>query len=324
MFTYGSEAERVRVGVIRYVRWWPWLISIGVHTTVLVVLSAVVFVSFHRSPDRREIVPEARLGKVDPQLPLFHQERQVLPASAEDHLAKQLEQKLASAIDPMQSRQDRLDLIASRQGGLDMIVPREGGLGLIAPRPLQPGDRFGGNMDHVAAVVPETRLFNACGNAYSVVFVVDHSASMVDVFEPLKRELKRSLSELKPMQKFHVMFYISGEPTEPPGGTLCWASERNKRRYFDFIDKAELVMGKNDPRPAIKRAVDMRPDLVYLLTDGILDNEVAGDVIRVSKSVNIKVNTIAYINEVGAGVLRRIAEQTGGLYRYVSEDQLQW
>jgi hypothetical protein len=296
------------------VRWWPWLISIGAHTTALAVLSAVVFVSFHRSPDRREIVPEARLGKLDPQLPLFHQERQPLPPLAEDHLAKQLEQKLASAIDPTQSGQDRLDLIVSGQGGL----------GPTSPRPLQPGDRFGGDMDHVAAVVPETRLFNACGNAYSVVFVVDHSASMVDVFDPLKRELKRSLSELKPMQKFHVVFYISGEPTEPPGGTLCWASERNKRRYFDFIDKVELVMGKNDPRSAIKRAVDMHPDLVYLLTDGILDNDVAGDVIRVSKSVNIKVNTIAYINEVGAGVLRRIAEQTGGIYRYVSEDQLEW
>jgi len=81
---------------------------------------------------------------------------------------------------------------------------------------------------------------------------------------------------------------------------------------------------KTDPSQAIKRALDLNPDLIYLLTDGVFDRRLVDQIIEWSKARKIKLNTIAYVNEQGASALRQIAEETGGVYRFVSEGHLQW
>jgi uncharacterized protein with von Willebrand factor type A (vWA) domain len=145
---------------------------------------------------------------------------------------------------------------------------------------------------------------------------------MTDSIEPLKRELKRSVNDLQPMQKFHIIFFSSGKPLEGPANAMTWATDRNKARYYDYIDtiKAE---GQTDPQWAFQRALQMEPDLIYLLTDGIFQETIADKIIEWAKLHKIKINTIAYVWESGGSLLRRIAEQTGGVYRYVSEEQLQ-
>lgn len=285
-------------------RWYPWLISIGAHVAVLGGLSTAVFISFTGQADRPEIVPEARLGRIDPQLPLFHHEKQAPPLLPEKVLEKQLARHATEAIDRARSKQDQLDLIAMRPGRAD--------------------DGLGGALGQsVPVVLPKTRLFNAYGNAMRVVYVVDVSPSMLPLLDPLKRELKRCLAELRPMQKFHVIFFSGGEPIEGPAKGLTWASDRWKRRYYKFIEQVETDI-KTDPRRSVKRALELVPDLIYLLSDGGFDADIADQITKWAKASKIKINTLAYAWERGGGVLRQIAEQTGGIYRYVSEDQLEW
>ena len=83
MLNYGFQAKRTLVALRRGLRWWPWLASIGIHVGIGGVLSAVVFVSFARSADRPKIVPEARLGRIHPQLPLFYRDRDPEPVMPE-------------------------------------------------------------------------------------------------------------------------------------------------------------------------------------------------------------------------------------------------
>lgn len=283
--------------------YWPWGISIMVHLAVLAALSAVVFISFESRQARREIIPEARLGRITPHLPLFSPR---LPDT-----------------DPMPEELLRKDLAKQIAPDLSQTPPRQGSLDVVAFSHSQDDDPHAADLGHVAAAAPKTRFFNAYGNAYSVVYVVDVSPSMLPFFKPLKRELKRCLGDLKPMQKFHVIFFSSGDPIEGPAKGLTWASDRNKRRYYAFIDAVDTDI-KTDPRWAVKRALELNPDLIYLLTDGVFDRKLAGKIVQWSKARKIKINTIAYVNEQGAALLRHIAENTGGVYRLVSEGQLLW
>lgn len=295
----------------RLARLWPWMISIGFHLGLLGVLSAVVLVSYRTQAQRPEIVPEARLGKVESQLPLFQKVQQPRERVQEAALAKNLREELSPA--------DRMTVIRSAETGSasaeDLLVGR-------AVRSAEVQALPGGDLARLQPAAPVTRFFASGGNAYSVVYLVDRSGSMIDTIEPLKREIKRSLGELQPMQKFHVIFFSSGEPAEGPAKGLIWATDRNKKQNYDFIDTVE-ARGQTDPRWAMQRALALKPDLVYLLTDGVFSSDIAEKIIEWAKLHKVKVNTIAYVMESGGSVLRRIAEETGGVYRFVSEEQLQ-
>lgn len=299
---YSYQARRYLVKLRRVARLWPWAISVAVHVAVLAGLSAFVFVSFTPSSDKSQIVPQARLGQVTAELPLFHHHvpRQVQP---DQLLKRQFAEHLAPQIDPGLVRGEKLDLIA-----LDRSDPPDAqSIDLEIARPT----------------APVTSFFNACGNAYVVVYVVDRSGSMVDAIGPLKRELKRSFAQLQPMQKFHVIFFSAGVPVEGPAHNVTWASERNKRYYCEFVDSI-TAEGKTQPVDAVNRALQLDPDLVYLLTDGIFSKETAERIIQQAKQRRIKINTIAYIVQRGGHILRSIAEQTGGTYSFISEGQLGW
>jgi len=287
----------------RLLLWWPWAISAAAHLAVLGGLSAVVFISFEHRPARREIVPEARLGKVDPQLPLFQDQQRAPLIDSQKLVTEALARQIESSAQPQASGSQDLDLAVLASGG--SVGSQAADLGQVAP------------------IVPRTRFFNTAGNAYSVIYVVDVSPSMLPFFDPLKRELGSSLGELQPMQKFHVIFFSSGEPIEGPAKGLTWASDRNKRTYIEFVDQVQTDI-KTDPRWAVRRALELNPDLVYLLTDGVFDEKLADQIIEWSKARQIKINTLAYVNERGAFLLRKIAEQTGGVYRFVAETELKW
>ncbi len=284
------------------VRFLPWVASVAVHVLVLAGLSAFVFISFSRSEDKRQIVPEARLGEVDPSLPVYSEMKEESALGGQALMERELEREVSlPERDAAETGQKLKSLTAGKAEDVGPAAGVTGG----------------------RAVPPGTKFFNTRGNAYTVVYVVDASPSMIGLFEPLKAELKDSLDILKPMQKFHVMFFSSGSPVEGPGRGLTWASERNKRKYREFIDGVDIGE-QTDPTGAIRRALELNPDLIYLLTDGDFRDKPADQIVKLSKERNIKINTIAYVNQRGAFLLREIAERTGGVYRFVSQADLQW
>jgi uncharacterized protein with von Willebrand factor type A (vWA) domain len=286
------------------------MVSIGFHLGLLGVLSVVVLVSYRSEPQRPEIIPEARLGKVENQLPLFRKIQESPERVQDANLAKDLRDDLTPA--------ERMSVVRSSQAATDA----EEMLTSKAIRSQEVKAMPGSDLARLQPAAPMTKFFASGGNAYTIVYLVDRSGSMIDTIDPLKREIKRSIGELEPMQKFHIIFFSSGEPVEGPAKDLIWATDRNKKLYFDFVDTVQ-ARGRTDPRWAMQRALQLKPDLVYLLTDGVFAGDVADKLIEWAKLHKVKINTIAYVMESGAGVLRRIAEETGGVYRFVSEEQLQ-
>ncbi|MGB3086348.1 MAG: VWA domain-containing protein [Phycisphaerae bacterium] len=158
--------------------------------------------------------------------------------------------------------------------------------------------------------------------ARTAVYVVDRSGSMTDSIKFVKWELKRSIGELNKGQKFHVIFYSSGPPLEMPTRRLVSATDRNKEMAFEFIDNI-IAEGQTDPSKALERAFACRPELIYLLTDGEFDKANVGLVKRLNAASKVKVHTIGFLYRIGEVVLKRIADENGGNYKFVSERDLE-
>ncbi|MCX5675227.1 MAG: hypothetical protein NTX87_09470, partial [Planctomycetota bacterium] len=61
---------------------------------------------------------------------------------------------------------------------------------------------------------------------------------------------------------------------------------------------------------------------ICLLTDRELDKSLVGLVKGLNAGGKVKVHTVAFLYETGGKVLKEIAEQNGGVYKFVSEADL--
>ncbi|HXE56255.1 MAG TPA: hypothetical protein VN541_24725, partial [Tepidisphaeraceae bacterium] len=87
--------------------------------------------------------------------------------------------------------------------------------------------------------------------------------------------------------------------------------------------------GSTNPLPGLELAFHQHPDLIYLLTDGDFpDNKAVLDRIhQLDKDHRVKINTIAFVGDNDNDtdfmkLLKQIAQETGGVYRYVKESDL--
>jgi hypothetical protein len=162
--------------------------------------------------------------------------------------------------------------------------------------------------------------------ARSVVYVMDRSGSMSDTFGLLQRELMRAVGSLGADQLFNVIWFNEGRATElfP---RMKPATLDNKREAFAAI-KQIVPSGQTEPLDAVRRGLGYRPDVLFLLSDGDFgeENKRIMDTIRQrNRGRATRINTILFVYDtMGEGelVLRRIAEDNGGVYKHVTEDEL--
>jgi hypothetical protein len=129
---------------------------------------------------------------------------------------------------------------------------------------------------------------------------------------------------LKPHQLFNVVVFQETTAAAIEKHLLP-VSNDNLRKANDFIDRIKC-RGSTDPIPALQEAFSMHPDLVFFLTDGDFpDNKaVIDECHRLNAGESVKINTIAFLDrgEEYEKVLKQIATENGGLFRYVSEEDL--
>ncbi len=154
-----------------------------------------------------------------------------------------------------------------------------------------------------------------------IVYVVDRSGSMLDTFGYVRRELERSINELRRGQKFHVIFFNSGPPLENPPRRLVSAIQAQKMAFFAFLGDI-FPEGSTNPEPAMRRALALKPDLIYFLTDGEFAPTLVEQLKKWNKDQKVRIYTIAFLRRNGEDLLRQIARQNGGEFRFVSEDDL--
>ncbi len=166
---------------------------------------------------------------------------------------------------------------------------------------------------------PKVSFFESTSAAKSVAFVVDRSSSMSGRrFERARDELRRSVDRLEPGQEFYVVFFNT-QPAllfnESNPKSLARATPSLKKRFSQWLDGI-MASGGTDPEDSVRIAAHLRPDVIFLLSDGEFSalSTFTWNLLHANRVV---VNTIAYESTGGAKLLQEIADRTDGTYRFV-------
>ncbi len=161
-------------------------------------------------------------------------------------------------------------------------------------------------------------FFGIAARGGTFVYVVDCSGSMTgDKMRAAADELIRSLTALDREKQFFIIFFNDNH-RPMPADKPAKATEPNKRNLIEWVNHNALPGGGTDPRSAMLLALSLQPDAIWLLSDGLFD-ENACEVIRAANpGGRVVVHTIAFFENIGEPVLKRIAEENRGIYRFVS------
>jgi hypothetical protein len=175
-----------------------------------------------------------------------------------------------------------------------------------------------------------TQFCGVEGGGNHFVYLVDSSGSMGLGFDSARAELLKSIDELKPNQRFYVIFFdaepdfmrLSSSNVDEPQSVS--ATTENKQALRRWAMRIHQDRGKA-PYDVLRFALQLRADVIFLLSDGefpqgiedlLKEHNKVTNLFGDSKNVSI-VHTIAYFSEEGESRMRRIAQQNGGQYRYV-------
>lgn len=178
-----------------------------------------------------------------------------------------------------------------------------------------------------------TSVFGLEGEGYKFVYVFDRSGSMGgsgrSALSAARAELKASLESLGPTHQFQIIFYndrplvfaLAGEE-----GRLVFGDEPNKAQAHRFIDHV-TADGATDHLPALWMALELRPDVIFFLTDA---DEPSLSNAQLKKIVE-RNNGRTSINAIEFGLgpplgrenfLMRLARENGGGHAYVDVTRL--
>ncbi len=152
------------------------------------------------------------------------------------------------------------------------------------------------------------------------VYVIDRSGSMASGdqrFLKANKELLTSVLRLRSRQQFFVCYFNTAS-TPMPGGALAKADRNGKQKLANWMHSV-FPLGGTDPSSSLQIAVRMKPDAVFLLTDG----QFGPPALQLLRQINppgkgqVSVNTIAFVTRAGEQLLKQIAQENRGDYRFV-------
>lgn len=162
-------------------------------------------------------------------------------------------------------------------------------------------------------------FFGTPGKGRRFVFIIDKSSSMMfGRLESAKNELLRTLRELPAGSAF--MIYFFNHQSEPmPVKRMMTATPGNIARAERWI-RAHGAFGTTDPSQALKWAFELKPDTIWLLTDGQFQDaySIIRQLLRDNRRKAVRVNTVGFYERHGEPTLRAIAGNHGGAYRFVA------
>ncbi len=180
-----------------------------------------------------------------------------------------------------------------------------------------------GGTDGTLAGGAGTSYFGIEAEGSRFLYIVDRSGSMMfgERMEIAMRELRESIESLPDYTSFRVIFFSSDllEPDFQRGWTR--ATGANIRRYLNWLDRVDPGGGTN-PRPAFLLAFEMRPrpDVIFFMTDGIIPDLSAEEISGINqRGDRVVIHTIAFGDQGSEQLLRQIARDSRGQYRYVSD-----
>ena len=186
-----------------------------------------------------------------------------------------------------------------------------------------------------------TSMFGLAGEGGNFVYAFDRSQSMNSVFtymidgakslnvtplEAAKNELIRSLGDLNDGCRFQIVFYNDIAVMFGGSPTMYTATYENKELAKSFVEDMKAEANTNHSI-ALESALQCRPDMIFLLTDGEAKDDPSPTevrkLIRHCKKEKIKINVVHFCFEVRETCsLIQLAEGTGGQHRFITLREL--
>ncbi len=160
----------------------------------------------------------------------------------------------------------------------------------------------------------------------SVVFVVDASGSMnfphpgpaKTRFGRVKIELVKTIQKMTKSERFFMVFF--NEFAIPmPAHRLVAATPTNQQMYVNWMIPGRAE-GETEPEAALLRALRLRPEVIYFLTDGRFKYSVVENVKKANRA-HVVINTLCFGNDDGEKFLRQLANENGGVYRFIPDEK---
>ena len=191
-----------------------------------------------------------------------------------------------------------------------------------------------------SGIGPRGAVFGNGGNAFRIVFICDGTGTMFDgrKLPLLYRELNTTIAKLTPKQSYGVVFFREGERPVSESVVavdktqLLPAIPVNAKKTSDFLAKL-TVGGRTKPIPAIELAFQLKPQLVYFLSDGAFDDldtydEVVNRFRKLNPDKTVRVNTIIFTNtrestaalKAAQDTMKKIATENGGTFNPVDPE----
>ena len=135
--------------------------------------------------------------------------------------------------------------------------------------------------------------------------------------------------------EYALVFFRNGEVLVQDRRGLRSAEHDTVSRSVDWLDQVHPG-GATSPLPAIELALSYQPDTVTVLSDNITGHgqyelnadDLVARVLQVRGNRRVTINTVQFIyadplEQLGQpGTLRRLAEETGGRYSFVTDREL--
>jgi hypothetical protein len=159
----------------------------------------------------------------------------------------------------------------------------------------------------------QATFFGIRARGQTFLYVVDCSGSMIegDRLARAKDQVRQSILALRPPQQFKVVFY-NDEPVPMPGDLAKPADFASKNQLLAWLRLIEPD-GGTDPRSSMALALAMRPDAVFLLSDGEYPSGTVEAIARLNPR-KVPIHCVDLGDGDTGGQLQRIARDSGGQY----------
>ena len=168
-----------------------------------------------------------------------------------------------------------------------------------------------------------------------IVYVLDHSGSLVDNFNSLQAEVRRSIDGLGSDAMFGVIVFNEDYDARQdgakidvltPGDGMARATEEAKKvagaKLNTVKAKGAYCDGIAAVSGAFQKAFAMKPDIIYFVTDGRIWPGAIETVVKLNHGERkVRINTIAFVGKDDGyfDQMKEIAKDSGGTFTFVSE-----
>ncbi len=258
----------------------PWIVSIGAHLALILAAFFVVWSVQTLRDETKEVIPLVTLSDTP---------ADTLETETLERLEPVAVQTPASAPETPAPEATDSELL------LDAALP-----GLSDPLTAAP------SFDLPVSDAPQTavQFMGSGGNARTIVFVLEADGSIISDYPQIVNNLARSLREMTEQQKFSVIVFDGDGVKEVPPAGLRVAAPAAKAETIKWLRDTANVKnsGTGEVIPALKRAAQLRPELVFLLSQNLYNpgrreyEKERSEILAAVKALpsNMAINTIEF------------------------------